>query len=62
MIYICINVAGNGTVRSHSDYSILGLEIARVTKRFYHPLLAGKPTNIAQSIQDQRSFPVIVRH
>ena len=35
----------------YSDYSILGAEIARATKRFYQPLLTSKPATITQSAQ-----------
>ena len=34
-----------------SDNPILGKEIARARKRFYHPLLKSKPTTMTKSAQ-----------
>ena len=34
-----------------SDYPILGAEIARARKRFWHPLLIIKPATMTQSAQ-----------
>ena len=34
-----------------SDYPILGVNIAWVRERFYHPLLIIKPATMTQSVQ-----------
>ena len=36
---------------SDIDYPILGAEIARARKRFWHPLLTSKPATMTQSAQ-----------
>ena len=33
---------------AESDYPLLGAEIARARKRFYHPLLTSKPTTMTE--------------
>ena len=35
----------------YSDYPILGAEIARAGKRFWHPLLTSKPATVTESAQ-----------